>query len=109
MNFKKLAKNLGLEEDEFLEFVELFVEVGTSDLDKLQTAIAEGSAESAANAAHSLKGAAGNLGLIELYEIAKEIEEKARNEILDGTIDAVRIIKEKLDLIMKTLKARHGT
>ena len=109
MNFKKLATNLGLKEDEFLEFVELFVEVGTSDLDKLQTAIAEGNAESAANAAHSIKGASGNLGFMELYEIAKEIEEKARNEILDGTIDAVRIIKEKLDLIVKTLKAGHGT
>jgi len=32
MNFKESAENLGLEEDEYLELIDLFVEVGETDL-----------------------------------------------------------------------------
>ena len=76
MNFKELAKNLGLEEDAYMELIELFIETGRSDLDKLRSAIDEGNGEEAGNAAHSIKGAAGSLGLIEISEVAKEIEGK---------------------------------
>jgi len=77
MNFGKLAEDLGLEREEYLELIELFIETSMSDLDKLQSAIKEVNAEKAANAAHSLKGAARSIGLMELSETAKEIEEKA--------------------------------
>lgn len=99
MNFKELAENLGLEEEEYLELVELFVETGRSDIDKLQTAIEQGDAEQAAAALHSLKGAAGNMGLMELNEIAKEIEMKARDNQLEGMAGSVQALKEKLDVI----------
>ena len=35
MNFKQLAENLGLEEDECMELIELFIETGISDLENL--------------------------------------------------------------------------
>ena len=104
MNFKKLAADLGIEEKEYRELIELFIETGMSDLDKLQFAIEEGNAEKAANAAHSLKGAAGNLGLIDLSEIAKEIEEKARNDQLEGATESAQILKEKLGIIAEVIE-----
>jgi len=100
MNFGELAKNLGLEEEEYLELIELFIETSMSDLNQLHSAIEEGSAEKAAKAAHSLKGAAINLGLIELSEIAKEIEEKACNDQLEKTAEAAQALQEKLDIIV---------
>ena len=104
MNFRKLAEDLGLEEENYMELIELFIDVGMSDLDRLQSAIEEGDAEKAARAAHSLKGAAGNLGLRELSETAKEIEEGARNDQLGGTADAAQILKKKLDSLVEAVK-----
>ena len=99
MNFKELAKNLGLEEEEHLELIELFIETGMSDLDKLQSAIEEGNPEKAANAAHSIKGAASNLGLMEVYEVAKKIEKQTRNDRLEGIAESAQALKEKLNEI----------
>ncbi|RKX60238.1 MAG: hypothetical protein DRP37_05520 [Thermodesulfobacteriota bacterium] len=99
MNFKELAENLGLEEDEYLELIDLFVEVGKTDLDKLQSGIDDGNAEDVAKSAHSLKGASGNLGLMEFFQIAKEIEEKGRNGQLEGTAEAAQALKERLKAV----------
>jgi HPt (histidine-containing phosphotransfer) domain-containing protein len=99
MNFKQLAENLGLEEDEYMELIELFIETGISDLEKLNSAIDEGNGEEAANAAHSIKGAAGNLGLVDLSETAKEIEEKARNNRLEEIAESAQALKGKLEEI----------
>lgn|GEM_PF-171959 len=104
VDFTQLAGNLGLEEEEYLELIELFVETGMSDLGKLQSAIKEGDAEKAANAAHSLKGASSNLGLMELYEAAKKIEEEARNDRLEGIVESAQGLKEKLGKIAEHLR-----
>jgi len=99
MDFKELAENVGVEEEEYLELIELFIETGMSDLDTLYSAIEEGNGEEAANAAHSLKGAASNLGLMELYEAAKKIEEGILNNRLEETAEDAQALKEKLDII----------
>ena len=99
MNFRELSENLGLEEEEYLELIDLFIDTGTSDLNKLQSAVEEGNGDEAANAAHSLKGAAGSLGLMDLYETAKVIEGKARNNHLEGIAEAAQALKKKLDRI----------
>ncbi len=104
MDIRQLAENLGLEEEEYLELIGLFIETGVSDLNKLQSAIEEGSAEKAVNAAHSIKGAAMNLGLTELSEIAKEIEEKARNDRLERTAEPARLLQERLDVIVDLVR-----
>ncbi len=101
MNFKELAENLGMTEEDYLEIVELFVETGISDLDKLNSAVKKGDKEGAANAAHSLKGAAGNLGFTDLYEAAKMVEQKARSDSLNEIAEDAKLLKEKLDVIAK--------
>jgi len=103
MNFKQLAENLGLEEDEYMELIELFIETGRSDLEKLRSAMEEGNGEEAANVAHSLKGAAGSLELMEISEIAKEIEEKARNNRLEEIAKSAQAIKKKIEEIARLM------
>ena len=97
MNIKELAENLGLEEDEYLEILELFLDTGMVDIDKLRSAIEEENAEEAAQAAHSLKGASGSLGLMEIYDLAMKSEEEARNNSLDGLAEYVQTLKEQLN------------
>jgi|SRR3972149_1602223 len=107
MNFRELAENAGLEEDEFLKLAELFIEVSSSDLKKLQHAINRADLQSVAEAAHSIKGASGNLGFEEIYEVTKGVEMKARQNILEGASEAANFLQEKLDLISKALKRSY--
>lgn len=97
MDFKERAEKLGLEEEEYSELLGLFIETGISDLEKLKNAIEGRDAEQAANVAHSLKGASGNLGLSDFYEIAKKIELDARNGNLEKIGGAVEALRKNLD------------
>jgi HPt (histidine-containing phosphotransfer) domain-containing protein len=96
MNFKELSKNLGLEEEEYIELFELFVETGMADLHELWIAIDMSSAEKAARIAHSLKGAALNLGLNEFHELAETIGKTARAGQLEKTAQIAKTYQEKL-------------
>jgi HPt (histidine-containing phosphotransfer) domain-containing protein len=83
MDINKCAENLGLEKEEFVELLVLFVETAHADLDKLQRALSVMDGNQAMAVAHSIKGAAANLGLTALYEAAKEAEHLAcRKELM---------------------------
>lgn len=99
MNIQKLAENLGLETEEYLELLDLFVDTAASDLAALQSAVGEGNSEKAVGAAHSLKGAAGNLGLMEIHEHAKKIEADARENRLGNVAVALPTLSSKVDTI----------
>jgi HPt (histidine-containing phosphotransfer) domain-containing protein len=99
MDIGELAGKIGLEEEEFLELVEIFVEKSKSDISNFQSAFDKGDIEQVVEAAHSIKGAAGNLGFREIFEIANGIEMDARQNIMEGAPKAVQLIKEKIDLI----------
>ena len=107
MNFKELARNLEMEEDEFWEMMELFLETSTSDLSHLRLAQEKGDATEAVKAAHSIKGAASNLGLMEIFQLAKSIETEARESHLDRTHPWILILGEKLNQMGEDLKGRR--
>jgi HPt (histidine-containing phosphotransfer) domain-containing protein len=79
MDFKKLAEDIGLDEDDFLEIVDLFIETTPSDLSRLESATDEGHVQNVIETAHSIKGASGNLGFQDMYTMARDIEMNARN------------------------------
>jgi HPt (histidine-containing phosphotransfer) domain-containing protein len=99
MDVKRMAENLDIEESELLEIVDLFIETSTSDLNRLQQALEMEDAHEVAKTAHSIKGAAANLAFEEIFEISKNMERKARDKDLDGAMEMVRMIREKLDRI----------
>jgi HPt (histidine-containing phosphotransfer) domain-containing protein len=104
MNLKELAENLGLDEDEYIEMLKLFFESGGSDLEKLEAAINEGDAEKAHGASHSLKGSSGSLGLEKLFELAKSIDDKDRQGILDGLDEMVKELRREYELFLSTVE-----
>jgi len=104
MKLKELAENLEIDADEFLEMMRLFLETSASDLNQCQSGIDEGNSEKVITATHSIKGAAINLGLVEIYEVAKETERKARENQLDRATEGVMILQEKLDQIAASLQ-----
>jgi HPt (histidine-containing phosphotransfer) domain-containing protein len=106
MDFKALAKVIGLDEEEYLDYIKLFIEVSKSDLDNLLRAIEEGCAEKVAAAAHSIRGASGNLGLIKLHETAEQIEEKGRQCILEGVVELAHLLTEELKRLEKIVESK---
>ena len=106
MSFRELAGQLGLEEDEFIELVTIFVETSQSDLDKLESAIDLRDTERLVEAAHSIKGASANLGFTELFSLAKDLEQNARKNSLEGATETLMHLKTGLGRIVKTLHMR---
>ena len=103
MNLKERAENLEMEEGEFVEMTDLFVRTCLSDLMKLQSAIEKRETLHVAKYAHSIKGAAVNLGFMVIFDAAKKMEMDARDNRLDDAAEMVEKIKEEVDLIAETL------
>lgn len=103
MNFQVLARDAGLETEEFIELVELFLETSISDLESLEQALTAEDAQGIFRAAHSIKGAAVNLGIDEIFELAQGIEVKARRNCFKESEEAVGVLKGKLCMLAKTL------
>ncbi|MBU4426850.1 MAG: Hpt domain-containing protein [Proteobacteria bacterium] len=104
MKAKKLAENLGLEEEKFAELFGLYKETAFSDLKELKFAISAGDAKKAHEKAHSIKGASGNLGLDELYETAKAIDDRARVNSLDGLENMFQEFWESYEKLVRELE-----
>lgn len=83
--------------------MELFSETSSSDLRKFQSSMDEGDVQKAANVAHSIKGAAVNLGLMDIYEIAKKMEGEVWENHQGGVAEQVNTLKEKLNRIEETI------
>ncbi len=104
MNIKELSENLGLEEDEYRELIDLFIESGGADFQKILAGMAAGDADQVMRAAHTIKGAAGNLGLVDVSAAAKVIEARAMNNQLSELGAAVRA----LEGLIKQIKDEAG-
>ena len=103
MNVKALAFNLEMEEEEFLDLMKLFLEASVSDLTVLQSALQKRETLKVAMAAHSIKGAAANLGLTEIVELAGGIEAEARENHLHRTQEWMQKLRERLDQVAEDL------
>ncbi len=103
MDFKELGANLGLEKDEFIELVELFITTASGDLNKLEAACEDEDANKASEAAHSLKGSAGNLGFTAISDVAAIAEKSAHENRFGDTGQLINTIKENLDFINSNL------
>ena len=99
MNFKELGERVGLDEDEFRELVDLFLDTGRADVDKLESAFAAGDAMQVSRSAHTINGAAGNLGITQVHEVAKRIERAAGQNQLDSIAADLGTLKGLFDEI----------
>ena len=106
MDLRSLAQKLELEEAEFLELVELFVEATTADLRGVLSAASKRDFQKVVELAHSIKGASINLGFSEISSLAKQIEMNARNNVLDGVPEKATILGSHLDSIKESLDHR---
>jgi HPt (histidine-containing phosphotransfer) domain-containing protein len=107
MNIKELSESLGLEEEEYLEMLDLFLVSGGSDLERIETALKDGDALRTHEAAHSLKGSAGSLCIDPIFELAKAIDDKSRQGILAGLEPLAKDLRAKYDELAAAARKPH--
>ncbi len=99
MDLKALAERVDLEEDEYREMIELFLQTTSQHLLHLEEAIERGDSKKVAETAHSIKGSSASLGLTHISGIAKGIEFNARDNDLNGAQRALQTIKVEVGQI----------
>lgn len=88
----------------FKELVGLFLENTPALLAELEEALRQGDAARALRAAHSLKGSAGNFAAQDVFELAREIEQAAKNDDLAYVHSKVTSLREQVERLMDALR-----
>ena len=96
MDFKAMAASLGVDEEDFMELLDLLVTTSFSDLETLEQGLRAGDAARVAGAAHSIKGAAGNMGFMDISGLAASIEASARAGDLGGLESSAAGVRQEL-------------
>jgi PAS domain S-box-containing protein len=86
-NIAQTAERLGGDEELLHEVVEIFLEEGPKQMTTLRHAIADGDAECIEKTAHSLRGELGYLGISQVSQKARELEEMGRKHDLQHTAE----------------------
>ncbi len=108
MNLKTLAEKVDLEEAEYLDMIDLFLKTTAPNLTKLETGIKMGDTRKVIESAHSIKGSAASLGLIEISEMAKRMEMNARKNSFEDADGEIQLIKENLVRIVGSLAVERS-
>ena len=100
-DLSRQAMALELDEELYRQLLTIFCTQTTKDLAAMESAAVNGSAQAVREAAHSIKGAALNLGLGDFARAALEIEQQATihaplPETIDALRDGVREIESKV-------------
>lgn len=91
---------------EFPGLINTWVQDSAVRLDDLRAAFGRGEADEVRKAAHSLKGASANLGLVVLAEQCRLLEEAARDNRLAGQEGQVARIAEERQRGVSLLQSR---
>ena len=70
------------------------------------SAIKQGDVEETIKAAHAIKGSSGNLGLMDIYETAKGVEQEARTNSLKGADQAVKAIQGEIENLARYINQK---
>ncbi|MFO7714624.1 Hpt domain-containing protein [Desulfosarcina sp.] len=103
MNLKALGEKIGFDEHEYRELAELFLETGMADFHRLKGAIDMGDVQQAARSAHTIKGAAGNLGIMNIHDMVKRIELAVVENRLDSVVGDMDLLKGSFDALSRVL------
>lgn len=100
----ELLHRLGDDEDLFTEVVRLFLEDCPVRLAAIKDAVDRGDGDLIRRTAHALKGAAGNLSAVGLFDAARTLERLGEEGRLEATRAAWRQLSAEAALAMEALR-----
>jgi two-component system, sensor histidine kinase and response regulator len=107
-NMGETLERLGGDEKLFHEVIEIFLDDVPKHMAGLQRAIAAGDAEAVEGAAHTLKGELGYLGISEVSQKARELEEFGRNSDLRFAGDLYATLASELSELLTSMRGTMG-
>lgn len=107
-NFERL-KEISMGDDEFAaELVRVFLDDAVLQIDTLGAAVEQADWRAALDAAHRLKGAAGNVGAEILADACRRIESAARNELVSGLAAEIHEARRELARVRVAVQQEMG-
>jgi HPt (histidine-containing phosphotransfer) domain-containing protein len=97
MDIKRLSQELELGEDDCKELVDLFLDTGRADINEMKAALQKGNGQLLMRAAHSLKGAAANFNIMDISNMAAEIEKRAIENKLERVSLSIHTLETLFD------------
>jgi CheY-like chemotaxis protein/HPt (histidine-containing phosphotransfer) domain-containing protein len=107
-NMGETLERLGGDEKLFHEVIEIFLDDVPKHMAGLRRAIAAGDAEAVEGAAHTLKGELGYLGISEVSQKARELEEFGRNSDLRFAADLYATLASELSELLTSMRGTMG-
>lgn len=105
LRIEEVAEERGLDDRDVIEFLHDFVEfTENSDLTGLKEALAKSDLVAVRERAHSIKGAAVNLKLDRIAELALEMEQRAKAKDLDYLKALVTDLEASLAMLKDFLR-----
>lgn len=89
----------------FSEIAEMFLEGTPHRLKLLRSAVAEGDAGATEDTAHSLRGAAANIGAVRMAALCAELESLGRSGNLGGALDLLGRLDVEVERVQDALRA----
>lgn len=100
----KGLRNIGGNKLSYLKVLQGFRNLYANFAEELEVVLADSDMEQALLKIHSLKGVAGNIGAVKLYEFCRILEGRLRNEGLGGYEDNLQLFVAELELVINGLK-----
>jgi signal transduction histidine kinase/DNA-binding response OmpR family regulator/HPt (histidine-containing phosphotransfer) domain-containing protein len=107
-NMVETLERLGGDEKLFHEVIEIFLDDVPKHMASLRRAIAAGDAEAVEGAAHTLKGELGYLGISEVSQKARELEEFGKNSDLRFAADRYTTLASELSELLTSMRGTMG-
>jgi HPt (histidine-containing phosphotransfer) domain-containing protein len=101
MNLKVQAEKMGLDEEEYVEIVNLFIKTTADNIRQMRSAVETRDVSKIHQETHSLKGAALNLGFWQISEIVERIAMRVRENCWHGLSADIEVIQGRMDRIAK--------
>ena len=106
LDFKEMIERLGGDENLLNEVIEIFTDQTPKQMETLRRALVQGDGESVERTAHSLKGELGYLGITEVTQKARELEELGRKRNLEKASQVLDSLEPEISAIVGAMRER---
>lgn len=108
MDIKELSEKLDMPVEDYSMLVGIFIETSKKEIAQLRSQLMDMDADNAARSAHSVKGAAVNLGLEDMFSLAQGIELHVENQQWDLAQYSSVLLEQSLQHLEKMFMEEDG-
>ena len=100
MDIDKLSSEIGISPESYRKLIQTYIDRTTSDLTQLEIAIDNRNIWKIQEYCHHIKGASLNLELMDIFEIAQNMEDMANEDVLHLVKTGYTALREKFELLV---------